>query len=435
MTHFAPPFPCNGRGPRGGGAGRLGCARNGRDRTGRHSNRDDAALEAAAPSGRWLERALFLTFVLAWRRDVEHGAPAAARHSRWPQRRCCRAMAYVAEYPGSGGWAGCPGELSALSDASGGRGTAVDQVGATPIRPSSPSSSPSAVASRPRGPDSWITRGIALAQAGDLAAYRPFEQDVFLAIAAGGGLGYLLAAIFWSLALARTSAWTPWLTVYSIVLWALFALLAFGPAVVPVALRPTPVIVAAGNALAFVFCCIWLAAVTRTRAALHARYSSGRSMHPGAFRIVVPGRLCLKCWRIVAFVRAYCDCCRCQPSERHHQRDLRELHCRGVSPGAAVAAGIRVAADWARRALCDVLLPHLSSRSFWSARARSPASVAALAAGHQLAHLCPRLHSETRRRFLHFDRNQQSRLCAGRTAPHRGSADAPATSRQALSHA
>src|SRR5262249_8431817 len=72
------------------------------------------------------------------------------------------------------------------------------------------------------GQFTWITRGVALAQAGDLTIYRPFEQNVFLAVASGGGTGYLLAAIFWSLALARTSAWTRWLTIYSVALWTLF---------------------------------------------------------------------------------------------------------------------------------------------------------------------------------------------------------------------
>src|SRR5262249_26107262 len=81
----------------------------------------------------------------------------------------------------------------------------------------------------------WVTHGIALAGAGNLSAYRPFEGDVFVAVAVGGGSGYLLAAVLWSLALARTSAWRPWLTAYSAALWGLFALLALAP-VAPVAL-------------------------------------------------------------------------------------------------------------------------------------------------------------------------------------------------------
>jgi hypothetical protein len=143
------------------------------------------------------------------------------------------------------------------------------------------------------GQINWITRGIALAQAGDIAMYRPFERNVFLAIAVGGGIGYLLAANSWSLALARTSAWTRWLTFYSLVLWALFALLALAP-VAPVALRPPSVIVAAGNAVAFVLLLIWFVVVTelvlrRARPdAPYGRYAPWRYPRRGPGRLLDP---------------------------------------------------------------------------------------------------------------------------------------------------
>lgn len=214
-------------------------------------------------------------------------------------------MAYVAEHPWLWRLGWLPWQLTALSDL-----LLSVALLATRWVPRLPSILALLVTLAGIVPDQlgqlrWITSGIALAQTGNLAAYHPFEQDVFISIAAGGGTGYLLAAIFWSLALARTSAWARWLTIYSIVLWGVFALLAFAP-VAPAALRPAPALVAAGNALGFVLLLIWLGAVTelvlrRARPdTANGRCAPWRSPRPG------PERL-LDLLANSRFVRAYCE--------------------------------------------------------------------------------------------------------------------------------
>jgi hypothetical protein len=170
-------------------------------------------------------------------------------------------MAYVAQHPWLWRLGWLPWQLAALSDLL--LGVALLSTRWVPRLPAALAVLVTLAGIVPdqMGQFLWITRGVALAQAGDLAMYRAFEHDAFVAIAVGGGIGYLLAAVCWSLALARTNAWARWLTPYSIVLWGIFALLALAPAL-PDALRPAPVIVAAGNALAFVLLLIWLVAVT-----------------------------------------------------------------------------------------------------------------------------------------------------------------------------
>lgn len=262
-------------------------------------------LEDAARSGRWLERALLLTFVLHGIAMLSMALLLLPGIPGGPNADVAARMAYVAEHPWLWRLGWLPWQLSALSDLV--VGVALLATRWMPRLPAILAIVVTLIGIVPDqgGQISWITRGIALAQASDLAAYRPFEQDAFLAVATGGGIGYLLAAIFWSLALARTSAWTPWLTIYSIVLWVLFALLALGPAG-PIALRPTPVIVAVGNAVGFVLLLLWFAVVTelvlrRARPDTSSgRYAPWRYPHRG------PGRL----FEVLAnsrFVRAYCE--------------------------------------------------------------------------------------------------------------------------------
>ena len=105
----------------------------------------------------------------------------------------------------------------------------------------------------------WTTRGVALAQTGQIAAYGGFEARTFLWVAAGGGVGYTLAAICWSWALARARVWRRWMTWYSITLWTLFLALGIAPAL-PASWRPAPAVVAAGNAAGFVMLLVWIAA-------------------------------------------------------------------------------------------------------------------------------------------------------------------------------
>jgi hypothetical protein len=262
-------------------------------------------LEDDTRSGRWLERALLVAFVLHGIAMLSMALLLLPGIPGGPNADVAARMAYVAGHPWLWRLGWLPWQLTALSDLL--VGVALLSTRWVPRLPSILAIVVTLAGIVPDqwGQIRWITQGIALAQAGDLAAYRPFEQDVFAAIAVGGGTGYLLAAIFWSLALARTSAWTRWLTVYSIVLWGLFALLALAP-VVPAARRPAPAIVAAGNAVAFVLLLIWFAVVAelvlrRARPdTRYGRYASWRYPRRG------PGRL----FDVLAnsrFVRAFSE--------------------------------------------------------------------------------------------------------------------------------
>jgi hypothetical protein len=107
----------------------------------------------------------------------------------------------------------------------------------------------------------WITRGVALARAGNTAAYSVFEVRTYIWVATGGTVGYTLAAIGWSWALARAGTWRCWLTWYSAGVWALFLALGIAP-VLPAAWQPAPLLVASGNAMGFVLLLVWFASVT-----------------------------------------------------------------------------------------------------------------------------------------------------------------------------
>lgn len=130
----------------------------------------------------------------------------------------------------------------------------------------------------------WVTRGIALAQAGRLADYLPFEHQVFLLIGAWGSMLYTLAALGWTWCFARAGLWRRWLTYYSIPLWAFFALFSVAPFLTPqTGLAPT--LIDTANGVGFVFLLFWVAAVLelllrRSRPDQpHGRYAPWR--HPG----------------------------------------------------------------------------------------------------------------------------------------------------------
>ena len=111
----------------------------------------------------------------------------------------------------------------------------------------------------------WITRGVELAQAATtpegLQAYLTFEAPVFEMTASWAAVLYTLAAIGWSACFAMARAWTRALTWLSVAAWAvmLYVTTAF---FVPARFRPTPEIVAAGNAVGFTLLQLWLALVT-----------------------------------------------------------------------------------------------------------------------------------------------------------------------------
>jgi hypothetical protein len=110
----------------------------------------------------------------------------------------------------------------------------------------------------------WETRGVALAEeavrTGDAGLYLAFEGPVFAAVAGWAASFYTLAAIAWTLCFARTPVWTRGIGRLSIVTWTVFALVSPAP-LLPASLRPSPPVVAAGNAVGFVLLELWLAVV------------------------------------------------------------------------------------------------------------------------------------------------------------------------------
>jgi hypothetical protein len=207
----------------------------------------------------WLERALLFAFVahglamLAMALLLLPGVPGG------PNGPAAR-MAYVAAHPWLWRLGWLPWQLTALADLA----LAVALV-ATAWVPRPPALLTLLVTLAALVPDQlgqalWISRGVALARAGDLAAYGAFEARTFVGIAALGGLGYTLAAAGWSWSLAAAGTWARWLTSYSVALWALFAGVN-GAQLLPAVRRPTAGVLAAGNALGFILLLVWLAAV------------------------------------------------------------------------------------------------------------------------------------------------------------------------------
>ncbi len=108
----------------------------------------------------------------------------------------------------------------------------------------------------------WVTRGVEIARAADLQAYRAFEAWIF-PLTAGWAAGlYTLAAIAWSVGLAGARLWSHGLTIFSCGLWALFVF-ASAALLLPEAIRPAQSIVAGATALAFPLLEVWFAWVLR----------------------------------------------------------------------------------------------------------------------------------------------------------------------------
>jgi hypothetical protein len=111
----------------------------------------------------------------------------------------------------------------------------------------------------------WMTQGVALAQHGTLTLYSQFEATVFLWIGVFGGGFYTLAAAVWTWCFATEKAWR-WphsLTIYSLLLWSLFAFLSINP-LLPSFLQLSSLWIAAGNALGFILLLTWLALTAET---------------------------------------------------------------------------------------------------------------------------------------------------------------------------
>ncbi len=132
----------------------------------------------------------------------------------------------------------------------------------------------------------WVTRGLYLAReaarTGDIAPYLAFEAPVMRVVGAWAALAYTAAAIGWSWCFARGGTWSPLLSRLSWFLWGGFLLVGAAP-LVPVAMRPTAPLVAAGNAVGFVLLELWLVLVSeqvlrRSRASTgHGKWAPWRA--------------------------------------------------------------------------------------------------------------------------------------------------------------
>lgn len=217
-----------------------------------------AALVADARSGRWLERALIALFIVHGLAMLSMAALLLPGSPGGPQSDVAARMAYVAAHPWLWRLGWLPWQLAALGNL-----LLALALLRTPWIPRLPAwlaliATICAIVPDQSGQILWGTVGVARAGMGDLAAYASFERAIFPAIAAGGGAGYTLAAIFWSVSLAQAGLWTRGMTFFSIVLWALFAALAL-LAILPDGAGLPTWAVGAGNAVSFVLLLLWLA--------------------------------------------------------------------------------------------------------------------------------------------------------------------------------
>ena len=211
-----------------------------------------------ARSGRWLERALLFAFVVHGLGMLSMAALLLPGMPGGSQGAVAARMVYVAAHPWLWRLGWLPWQLTALADAL----LAVALL-RTPWIPKRPAwlalvVTLCAIVPDQSGQALWDTVGVALAAQGNLARYATFERFTFSLIAAGGGAGYTLAAVFWSICLARAGVWTRGMTMFSWLLWGAFGLLAL-LAALPGGMGLPQWVVGAGNAISFVLLLLWLA--------------------------------------------------------------------------------------------------------------------------------------------------------------------------------
>lgn len=132
----------------------------------------------------------------------------------------------------------------------------------------------------------WITRGVALAQTGDVTGYLLFERTPLLFTGGWGDLFYTCGAVGWTWCLAKTGAWNRWLTWISFLVWPVFFALA-GAAFLPDGAQLPGSVTVALNGVGFALLEVWLAlaleeVLRRTHPdATHGRWAPWR--YPGPF--------------------------------------------------------------------------------------------------------------------------------------------------------
>ena len=211
-----------------------------------------------ARSGRWLARALIAVFIVHGFAMLSMAALLLPGTPGGTQSAVAARMAYVAAHPWLWRLGWLPWGLTALANL-----LLALALLRTPWIARLPAwlallATVCAIIPDQSGQLLWDTVGVSLAAQGNLAAYAAFEHTIFPIISAGGGAGYTLAAILWSVCLARAGAWSRGMTIFSSVLWAAFLLLAL-LAALPNGAGLPPWSVGAGNAVCFVGLLLWLA--------------------------------------------------------------------------------------------------------------------------------------------------------------------------------
>jgi len=211
-----------------------------------------------ARSGRWLERTLLAAFILHGLAMLSMAALLLPGTPGGSQGDVAARMAYVAAHPWLWRLGWLPWQLTALGNLLLALALLRTPWIARPLAWLTLLVTVCAFIPDQTGQALWDTAGVALATHGNLATYADFERITFPVIAAGGGAGYTLAAVCWSLCLARARVWTRGMTVFSCLLWALFGLLAL-LAALPDGIGFPAWLIGAGNAVSFMLLLLWLA--------------------------------------------------------------------------------------------------------------------------------------------------------------------------------
>lgn len=109
----------------------------------------------------------------------------------------------------------------------------------------------------------WTTSGVELARQAFLmqnaSSYSAFESEIFRLTSYWAAFFYTLAAIAWSVCLAKAGTWNRFMTILSIILWGLLIVISLGPLL----LDGFPaIIVSSGNAIGFNVMMVWFGVAT-----------------------------------------------------------------------------------------------------------------------------------------------------------------------------
>jgi hypothetical protein len=215
-------------------------------------------LIAQARAGRWLERALLFSLVVHGVASVGSAFLLLPGTPGVPADVAAR-MAYVANHPVLW-WVGWfPWHFAALANL---------LLAVALLRTRSVARLPAvlalvltvlAIIPDQGGQFVWNTHGVAVAQAGNVADYLAFENQVFAAIGGWASIGYTFVGLCWTWCFISAGLWRRWLTWYSLALWGLFLFVSITP-LVP-ALRAVPGIVTVGTAVSLALFLLWLTVV------------------------------------------------------------------------------------------------------------------------------------------------------------------------------